>query len=141
MKHIAATIIAVCALVTASRAQSDAQPQWRWRTETISKDVSSLEVQDTGGSLVVLLYGKSFPDSVQLFKPFKPFENTTAEVWLLRHDGAAQPRLGNPPAKIGVGNAGSSTEIMSFDFARSSPKDLAAVVVSVNGEMFVRKVE
>jgi hypothetical protein len=84
MKHIAATIIAVCAPVTASRAQSDAQPQWRWRTDTISKDVSSLEVQDTGGT----------------------------------------------------------TEIMSFDLARSSPRDLAAaVVVSLNDEMFVRKIE
>ena len=108
MKRIVATMFVVCAIATASHAQSTAQtsyPQWLLRANTISKDVSSLSVQDTGGSFVVLLYGKFFRDDV---KPFKPFENVKAEVWLLRHDGTAQPPDKSPPAKLGVANAGSA---------------------------------
>jgi hypothetical protein len=143
MKRIVATMIAVCALTTASHGQSAARPTSAnhvlLQARTISKDVSSLNVQDTGGSFVVLLYGKSFPDNVQ---PFKPFDNVTVRAWLLRHDGTAQPRENDkPPATFGLGNAGSVTEIMSFGFARSSPRDLAAVVISVNGEMFVRAIK
>ena len=63
-------------------------------------------------------------------------------MWLLRHDGTAQPRENNkPPATVGLSNAGRQAEIMLFSFTRSSPQDLAAVVVNVNGEAFVRKIE
>jgi len=74
-------------------------------------------------------------------QPFTPFENVTVQVWLLRHDGTAQSREKWSPGTLGLSNAGSVTEIMSFGFTRSPPQDLAAVVVSVNGEVFVRKIE
>ena len=113
-------------------------PRWLLRAENISKDVASLSVQDTGGSLVVLLYGKSVPASAT---PFKPFENVTAQVWLLRRDGTAQPRLGEAPVKAGVGSGGFVQEIMSFGFAPSAAQDLAGVVASVNGQLFVREIK
>ena len=142
MKQLLAALgIAACAVTANPHAQSAGQPtsanRWLLQAKTISKDISGLFVQDTGGSLVVQVSGKSFPDNVQ---PFKPFENVTVQVWLLRHDGTAQPREKWPPGTLGLSNAGSVTEIMSFGFTRSSPQDLAAVVVSVNGEMFVRKI-
>jgi len=140
---LAALGIAACAVTANPHAQSAGQPtsanRWLLQAKTISKDISGLFVQDTGGSLVVQVAGKSFPDNVQ---PFKPFENVRVQVWLLRQDGTAQPQANNnPPRTMGISNAGSVTEIMSFGFTRSSPQGLAAVVVSVNGEMFVRKIE
>ena len=134
--------IAACGVTTIPHAhsatQSTSATHLLLQVNTISKDISQLMVQDTGGSFVVQLYGKSFPDNLQ---PFKPFENVTVQAWLLRHDGTAQPREKWPPGTLGLSNAGSQTEIMLFGFTRSSPQDLAAVVVSVNGEMFVRKIE
>jgi hypothetical protein len=142
MKRIVTMMIAACAIAAVSHAQSTAPPppatHWLLRANTISKDVSSLEVEDTGTNFVVLIYGTSFPDGG---KPFKPFETTMAHVWLLRHDGTAQRPDKTPPVKVGVGNAGSGQEVLAFSFERSSPQDLAAVAVSVNGEMFVRKIE
>jgi hypothetical protein len=143
MKRLLAAIgIAACAVTAGPHAHSAAQStsanRWLLQAKTISKDISGLFVQDTGGSLVVQVSGKSFPDNVQ---PFKPFENVAVQVWLLRHDGTAQPREKRPPSTLGLSNAGSVTEIMSFGFTHSSPQDLAAVVASVNGEMFVRKIE
>src|SRR5262245_32249478 len=143
MKRLLAAMgLAAFVATASSHAQSPGQARsanhWLLATKATSKDISGLFVQDTGGSFVVQVSGKSFPDHVQ---PFKPFENVTVQVWLLRHDGTAQPLGKRPPGTFGISNAGSVTEIMSFGFTRSSPQDLAAVVVSVNGEMFVRKIE
>jgi hypothetical protein len=41
------------------------------------------------------------------------------------------------PAVAGVGNAGSATEFMIFQFERRATNNLAAVIVSVDGNIAV----
>jgi hypothetical protein len=40
-----------------------------------------------------------------------------------------------------VGNAGSSVEIMAFSFEHVPAKELAGVVLSVNGKLYVREIK
>ena len=67
------------------------------------------------------------------------------QVWLLRADGTAIDQRGPKPWKqpgtVGLSNAGSVTDIMSFSFEHTDPKELVCVVVSVNKKLFVREIK
>jgi hypothetical protein len=95
-----------------------------------------LVLRDSAGGLVVELYGQS----VRYGQPFtRPFSGMAVQVWLLRRDGTTVTRHGEP-GHVGIGNAGESTDIMTFGFADVPSKDLAAVVVSIDGAVMVRSI-
>jgi hypothetical protein len=61
------------------------------------------------------------------------------QAWLLRADGTALAQA-SPPGHVGVGNAGESTDIVAFTFNRAPATEIAGVVVSVNGSLYIRKI-
>jgi len=92
--------------------------------------------------LIVQLYGASWRNGEA--NP-RPLSGMAIQVWLLRADGTAMDQRGSKPwkqpAAVGLSNLGSVTEIMSFSFEHTDPKELVGVVVSVNKKLFVREIK
>jgi hypothetical protein len=65
------------------------------------------------------------------------------QAWVLRSDGTAVPRSRPAQKVMSWGRrspSGGTTWSTTFSFAPASPKDLAAVVVSLDGVLFVRPI-
>ncbi len=63
-------------------------------------------------------------------------KNPSSQVWLLRADGSAIPQTSKPNT-IPISNGGVVTPCIIYSFPRSAATDAVAVVVSVEGELFV----
>lgn len=60
------------------------------------------------------------------------------QVWLLKGDGTVILPT-DAPSTVGIGNAGSVTESISYAYKRSATKDAVAVVVSIGERLFVER--
>jgi hypothetical protein len=104
----------------------------------ISDQIPSLFVTEqsaTGKQLDTLV--------VQLSWPSPKAESIEAEwklqAWLLRSNGETlTPKL--QPSLMGVGNGPVTMVTMSFSFVHVPPEELAGVVISVDGKLFVREI-
>jgi hypothetical protein len=63
----------------------------------------------------------------------------TIQAWVLRSDGTALPRY-RPGQKVMTWGNGWTTWSTVFNFAPAKAQDLAAVVVSLDGALFVRPI-
>ncbi len=89
--------------------------------------------------LVVQLDGEGAIDGQKLQKPL---DGMALQVWLLRADGTAIARRGKgQPASVNVSMAGGYNDSVAFTFEDGPPKELAGVVVSINGNLFVREIK
>ena len=70
----------------------------------------------------------------------KPLSGMTLQAWLLRADGTALAQRSNP-SRASAGGSGCKPDLMIFSFEHVPPKDLAGVVVSVDGKLFVREIK
>jgi hypothetical protein len=72
------------------------------------------------------------------------FGETTVHVWVLKSDGTALPRkrLGQPirVSNINLRNGQAELRSLLFDFEPADARDLDAVVVSLDGVLFVRPI-
>ena len=64
------------------------------------------------------------------------------QAWVLKSDGTAlgRNRTDHNPLTSAITRFGSSNWSMTFAFSSAEPRELAAVVVSVNGALFVRPI-
>jgi hypothetical protein len=69
----------------------------------------------------------------------KPLSGMAIQVWLLKSDGTSLPQR-EKPANLGIGNAGSDTDIMLFSLDDAPPKDVAGVVVRANGKLYIHEI-
>jgi hypothetical protein len=123
------------------------------RVNQPSDDVAVLSVVEKGTAsgvperLVVRIDRTRSDDTTPLWQ-------VSIQVWLLRTNGTALTRtgtqLGVMSADVGVGSLEEAqrlrgtvhgTERMEFSFPLVPPKELAGVVVSVNGKLFVREIK
>lgn len=126
-----------------------AQPTQRilFQESSLSQDIAHLVVSEqlssNGDILVVELIGPGMPDDyIQLpgFKPpTRPLGDLGIEVWLLRVDGTALKQRANGVPSV-TGNAGSISKREMFVFEHIAPKELAGVVVRLDGKLFVRDI-
>jgi hypothetical protein len=132
--------------------------------ESLSKDITSLRVMEQLNNphykkdiIYVTLVGGSVPDAdcvrygvpgaqnvcgQYLANPPKfprPLKDLAIQVWLLRRDGMTLTQTSKSDG--GLSNAGSITDMMSFLFEHVAPKELAGVVVRVDGMLFVREIK
>ncbi len=63
-------------------------------------------------------------------------KNPASQVWLLRADGTAIPQASKPNT-ITISNGGAVTPCIIYTFPRSAATDALAVVVSVEGQLFI----
>jgi hypothetical protein len=70
----------------------------------------------------------------------KPLSGMAIRVWLLREDGTAVAQAWKPES-VSLITVDLITDQMSFGFAPVPAKELAGVVVSVNGKLFVREIK
>ena len=63
-------------------------------------------------------------------------KNPASQVWLLRADGTAIPQASKPNT-ITISNGGAVTPCIIYTFPRSAATDAVAVVVSVEGQLFI----
>ena len=63
-------------------------------------------------------------------------KNPASQVWLLRADGTAIPQASKPNT-ITISNGGAITPCIIYTFPRSAATDALAVVVSVDGQLFI----
>jgi hypothetical protein len=63
-------------------------------------------------------------------------KNPASQVWLLKADGTAIPQSSKPNT-ITISNGGAVTPCIIYTFPRSAATDALAVVVSVEGQLFV----
>ena len=92
---------------------------------------------------------RSQPEQVQLYVDrAAPFDGTALpevaiQAWLLRSDGTALLRSGPAQKTMTWGRrspGGGTTWSTTCSFAPTNPQDLAAVVVSLDGMLFVRTI-
>lgn len=139
-------LIGVIALATlpALRAQTRQPPRVLPSFEPLTDGVSITVVEqpDTGTQpafILVQLSGQSTPNGKTNPNP-KPLSGMAIQLWLLRTDGTAVPQHGKP-GFVGLSNMGEVTDMMSLLFEDAPTKDLAGVVVSVNGKFYVREIK
>jgi hypothetical protein len=129
--------------------QTESTKHILFQESSLSQDIAHLVVSEqlsnsfyNGDTLVVELIGRGMPDDyIQLpgvKPPARPLGDLGIEVWLLRVDGTALKRM----AKVlsATGNAGWITDSDMFVFEHIAPKELAGVVVRLDGMLFVRDI-
>jgi hypothetical protein len=95
------------------------------------------EFTDSPAYIEVLLQGQSIrPGEVDP----KPLTGMTLQVWLLRTDGTTLAQARKPIHVRGFA-PGLSTAEMLFAFPPIPLQELAGVVVSVNGKLYVREIK
>jgi hypothetical protein len=104
-------------------------------------EIHGLLVLETPEILEVQLDGESVKFDQNSSRPMfsRPLTGFDIQVWLLRSDGTAVTQAYRP-GHAGAANAGSVTDMMTFTFNRVPSTELAAVVVSVNGNPYIRKI-
>ena len=70
------------------------------------------------------------------------FAETNVQVWVLKSDGTALPlrRLGGPVRVSTIRNGQPSLRNLMFGFEPADQRDLDAIVVSLDGVLFVRPI-
>jgi hypothetical protein len=95
------------------------------------------EFTDSPANIEVLLQGQSIhPGEVDP----KPLTGMTLQVWLLRTDGTTLAQVRKPINVRGFAPGLSTAEIL-FAFPSVPPQELAGVVMSVNGKLYVREIK
>ena len=74
------------------------------------------------------------------FQPWPKGEDLHRQAWLLRADGTAFSQT-LPPDRAGSGNAGWSTEYLTFEFPRKAGDDAVGLVVNIGGQLYCRDIE
>jgi hypothetical protein len=105
----------------------------------LSDEIRDLSVNETSQYIEVEMRGRSWRDGEKEPRPLW-LSGTTIQVWLLRSDGKVVAQR-EKPVSVVVGNAGSSQGIMQAHFDPVPPQELAGVVVSVDGKLYVREIK
>ena len=103
-----------------------------------SDEISGLRVNDQANSILIELDGQSVTNG----QPFtRPLSAMNLQVWLLLKDGRTVPQR-ERPAHVDVRSldASETVDAMNFLFDYFAPTELASLVVSVNGKMYVRQI-
>lgn len=84
-------------------------------------------------------------DRGQSSQALQSFAETNVQVWVLKSDGTALPRRrpGEEPIRVStraVRNGQTYQQRLLFGFETADPRGLDAVVVSVDGVLFVRRI-
>ncbi len=82
-------------------------------------------------------------DRRQSSQALQSFAVANVQVWVLKSDGAALPRIppGGDPVRVSAMSNGQVRSVrIGFGFEPAERQDLAAVVVSVDGVLFVRRI-
>ena len=84
-------------------------------------------------------------DRGQSSQAVQSFAETNVQVWVLKADGTALPRRrpGQEPIRvssIAIRSGQTHHQSLLFGFETADPRDLDAVVVSVDGVLFVRRI-
>lgn len=103
----------------------------------LSGEISSLSVSERTEDIAVQIGGGWWRDRETNPRPLY-LSGMTIQVWLLSTDGRAPAQKAKP---INVQFAGSLSDSMIFSFDRVPPRELAGVVVSVNGKLYVREIK
>jgi hypothetical protein len=108
----------------------------------VSGDIAGLYVKEQEDLISVQLDGAT-TSAYTIISPTnplpRPLKDLAIQVWVLRMDGTTlgQTDRGN----AGICNAGACTDSMEFSFEHAAPKELAGVVVRVDGKLFVREIK
>jgi len=110
----------------------------------LSDEITALSVTEYSGmggppGVQVALQGPQVHDGAR-----NPLSVRTTQVWLVRKDGTTVGDLSHPMETIdnaSVRDFGVVTYGLLFSFQPVPPQDLAGVVVSVNGKMYVREIK
>jgi hypothetical protein len=129
---------------TAPSAQQGVPSQTLLAPAPLSDEITALTVTEHSGmggppGVQVTLQGPQVHDGAR-----NPLSMRTTQVWLLRKDGTTVGDLSKPIEMIdnsSVRDFGVVTHWIRFTFQLVPPQELAGVVVSVNGKLYVREIK
>jgi hypothetical protein len=136
-------LLGVMALATLSsvrvRQEQRISVRFLLRVGRVSEDVGGLRVfeRDTYGvpeSFHVDVDGVPTPTNRL------PLSGMTIQVWLLRADGTSLTQR-DKPSRMSAANPWEHSDTIEFAFVPTPPEELAGVVVSVNGTLYVREIK
>jgi hypothetical protein len=144
---LARLLIAVLALATLPSPSGQQVPEPPGRVllapAPLSEEITALSVIERPADasspayIEVLLNGQSVRHGET--RP-KPLSGMAIQTWLLCRDGTVVAQ-GSKPEFVSLITVDGITDEMSFGFVPVSPNELAGVVVSVNGKMYVREIK
>lgn len=132
-RRLAVGLLLVAAM-PAGRVAAQAGQVWLIRDDAL-QDKIAVSVAHQPEQVLVYVHRGSTPDGVVL-------PEMAIQAWLLKADGTALSKY-RPGQKImtwGTQSNGWTTWSTIFNFERVNPRDLAAVVVSLDGTLFVRPI-
>jgi hypothetical protein len=148
MRFITLVILTLILLVTPLHSQtaqplpaSTADMTYLLAERGFSDDISSLYVSEQQDRIVVQLSGGSSRTGGPSNPQWTPLKDLGIQVWVLRADGTALAQRPHSGEAGSIANAGWSTDVMQFAFENAPSDKIAAVVLRVNGQLFVRPIQ
>ena len=106
---------------------------------SFSDDISSIYVSEQQNGIAVQLSGGSSPTGGPSNPHQTPLKDLGIQIWVLCSDGTALAQKPRSGVAFSLANGGWSTDMMQFVFENAPPDKIAAVVLRINGKLFVRR--
>ena len=134
MRLFASGFLVIATVSTAAQSASHFQ-DLSW---PLSDGISELWLFDAKTSLRVAFFGQSVPDGRGEVP--KPPPVSGVQVWILRKDGTALRQQSGIRVNGAAFNAGLGAVSADLSFEHAEARDLAGVVVGVNGKLIIREI-